>query len=203
MSTIIFQKKIKDFYFLTFDGKPIFETNFLTQVHGIKLVEAGSTASVCEADGFIIDNIKEIKQSYAILTADCVPVVLVGNKIIFLHAGWRGLHQGILAQKNVEAIFPKYIFIGPHIRSCCYEISSDFVNNFEDKSLFLKRYQNGQEKKYFDMEQFIIKQATTLFKNVQIESSGICTCCSKSFHSYRKNGTIYRNWNIISNEIKN
>ncbi|HLE12528.1 MAG: hypothetical protein A2504_03610 [Bdellovibrionales bacterium RIFOXYD12_FULL_39_22] len=203
MSNLIFQKRIFNFDFYTLDGPPNFPVNFLRQVHGVDFISCPSEGKHA-ADGFIVDKMALInsEEAYAILTADCLPLLFVGDKIVFLHAGWRGLHQNIITTKTVKENLPTYLFIGPHIKSCCYEVSPAFVKNFADPTLFLKRNQNGQERIFFDMEQFVIRTASAAFKNIDIISSNICTCCSKSFHSYRKDGTTARNWNIISSKIR-
>ena len=66
----------------------------------------------------------------AVVTADCAPVVLVddaGGSVGVAHAGWRGLHQGVLAatvatmrQNGGGSIRAA---LGPCIHAECYEFS--------------------------------------------------------------------------------
>jgi polyphenol oxidase len=62
----------------------------------------------------------------AVRTADCVPVVLLGDGAVGVaHAGWRGLLAGVV-ERTVEAMgalgaAPIRAVIGPCIRPGCYE----------------------------------------------------------------------------------
>ena len=191
MANIIYKKKLPHNHFITFDDKPnIPNLVHLEQVHGIDLIKSPYKQSI--GDGFIID---EISHNFAIKTADCVPVAIQGKKTIFLHAGWRGINKGILISKNIENIEPTSLFLGPHIKSCCYQVGNDFYQHFDQKYFNLKN-----NKIFFDMEQVIRDQITRSFVNCHIQSALICTHCTKNFNSYRKNSTKRRNWNILTTD---
>jgi YfiH family protein len=73
---------------------------WLTQVHGTRILRASrdTVGSAPEADGVWCD---EQDLVLAILTADCLPVVLVDLEFGLLaavHGGWRGLVGGVLEQ---------------------------------------------------------------------------------------------------------
>lgn len=62
----------------------------------------------------------------AVTTADCVPVVLVGDGAVgVIHAGWRGLLAGVVssAAEAMAALgHPAHrAVVGPHICGRCYE----------------------------------------------------------------------------------
>jgi YfiH family protein len=66
-----------------------------------------------------------------VLTADCLPVALAGDgAVAMLHAGWRGLASGILAE-GVSALLelgasgPLTAAIGPGAGVCCYEVGDE------------------------------------------------------------------------------
>lgn len=66
-----------------------------------------------------------------VLTADCLPVVVAGaGGVAVLHAGWRGLADGIL-EDGVRALRELGVtgrleaVIGPGAGGCCYEVGSD------------------------------------------------------------------------------
>lgn len=76
-----------------------------------------------------------------ILTADCLPVILVDPKrraVGVFHAGWRGTAKRIV-EKGVGEMHrwfrsePRDLkaAIGPGIRSCCYEIGREVRSTFE------------------------------------------------------------------------
>lgn len=71
--------------------------------------------------------------------ADCVPLVMVapGGTFCVVHAGWRGSLAGI-AGKAVAALCVRArcaasvvnVYIGAHIRECCYETSETVLDSF-------------------------------------------------------------------------
>jgi YfiH family protein len=106
----------------------------MRQVHGDKIVEVSdrSLKEAGEADGMITS---ERDIFLAVLTADCVPILLVApkNKIVAaVHAGWRGTLAGI-AQQMVQRFEQQYRIVpseleaalGPAIGVCCYEVKDD------------------------------------------------------------------------------
>jgi len=65
----------------------------------------------------------------SVITADCVPVVLAGpGGIAAVHAGWRGLVNGVISATLCElpgSLSAWTAWIGPAIGACCYEVSED------------------------------------------------------------------------------
>ena len=117
------------------------------QVHGteILVVDGADTtttvSTVGEADGLITTT---AGVGIAIMTADCVPILMVApeyNAVMALHAGWRGTVAGIaatgLAQARRDLGIPAeawLVALGPAIDQCCYVVSSeigcDLVNRW-------------------------------------------------------------------------
>jgi YfiH family protein len=66
-----------------------------------------------------------------VLTADCLPVVVTGQEgVAVLHAGWRGLADGVLeegvrALREVGVSGPLTAAIGPGAGGCCYEVGPE------------------------------------------------------------------------------
>ena len=78
----------------------------------------------------LITNVKEVP--LLILTADCVPVVIIDpkNKAVGVaHAGWRGTYDKI-CKNTIDEMIKNYksnpedliCVIGPSIGPCCYEV---------------------------------------------------------------------------------
>lgn len=70
---------------------------WLTQVHGTQVVDAREDGSTREGDAVWTD---VPGLACAILTADCLPVVIAsrdGREVAVAHCGWRGLAGGVLA----------------------------------------------------------------------------------------------------------
>jgi len=109
---------------------------WLNQIHSTRIVGYALEGAAPEADGVLLS---EQGQAAAVLTADCLPVVLCrldASAAVIVHAGWRGLAQGILkkAMKDVlvagacsaepqnviawlgPCILPKRFEVGPEAR---------------------------------------------------------------------------------------
>ena len=79
----------------------------------------------------------------AILTADCLPVILVDAKrraIGVFHAGWRGTMKRIV-EKGVGEMFRRFgttpadlrAAIGPGVHDCCYNVGPEVRAQFESQ----------------------------------------------------------------------
>ena len=74
-----------------------------------------------------------------VLTADCVPILLVdpvAGLAAAVHAGWRGTLANVI-QSSVSALVAKgadpgrmSAAIGPCIRACCYQVSEEMISDF-------------------------------------------------------------------------
>lgn len=128
-------------------------------------------------------------------SADCVPTLFydgVRRMIGAVHGGWRGTAKNIVSKTvdimvkngcdrgNIKAI------IGPAIGGCCYEVSKDVGEVFdEDYSDFVKR--RGDEKYMVDLKE--ITKAQLIRSGLSAENviqSGVCTMCENDkFFSHR------------------
>jgi polyphenol oxidase len=166
----------------------------LKQIHGDKILEikeGGDFACAGEADGMCTN---ERGLTLAIQTADCAGVLLYdpqNHAIAALHAGRKGAQLNILG-KCVAKMQNLYgtnaaqlkMYIGAHIRGCCYELPHDMAAEFE-------KYENAVEirdgKSYLDIASVLLSQAKSAgIKDENIEISTSCTSCeSDKFFSYR------------------
>lgn len=175
--------------FETWTQKPEIAFHHATQVHGVEIVSLETLP--CEADGLMV-SWEDFDKPLAIKTADCLPVVIEGQKgVVFLHAGWRGLANGILERPEITLINPERVLIGPSIHECCFEVSEDFKANFPH-SEFIQR----NDKLYFNLQEEAKARLRKTFPHLLIEIAPQCTCCNPKFHSYRRDKTTNRNWNI-------
>ena len=77
----------------------------------------------------------------AVLTADCLPVILVDRKrraVGVFHAGWRGtvkriVEKGVGEMRKHFGSDPRDLVaaIGPGVRGCCYEVGEEVRTKFE------------------------------------------------------------------------
>jgi len=194
--SLILEKKLPLGHFLVYDEKPPFPCRSVKQVHGkevVLVIDKNQYTDDLEADGLMMIHMNDMP-ILAIKTADCLPITVIGERgVALLHAGWRGVKEKIILQKKITALEPHYFYIGPHIQSCCYEVQESFLENFPN-SLHFKKEKNNI---YFSLLAVIHSQINEHFPNAKIEHSEICTHCDNDFHSYRRNKTEKRNWNLL------
>ena len=146
----------------------------------------------------LISNVKEVP--LLILTADCVPVVIIDpkNKAIGVaHAGWRGTYDKI-CKNTIDEMIKNYksnpedliCVIGPSIGPCCYEVSKDLVEKFNTNlANHAGEFDIIKDDKYF-LDLWKIDELTLKDCNVKDENIinlQICTNCNHDkFYSYRK-----------------
>lgn len=176
--------------FLVYNQKPSLDLMSVKQTHSNIVHSEENCHHLLEGDGIIGTS----SNPKAILTADCLPIVLIGqNGHAVIHAGWKGLSNKILLNDLVKSISPTYAFIGPHIRQDQYEVQADFLAHFPDN---LSAFKNINSKIYFDMALTASQQLADHYKNIVIEDCNLCTLLDSKFHSYRRNQTPNRNWNV-------
>jgi len=187
----IFSEILNHGRFETWSEKPVMNFHHVTQVHGVEIVSI-ETLPV-EADG-MVSSWNELKLPMAIKTADCLPIVIEGEKgVVFLHAGWRGLADGILHRAEISLIKPQGVFIGPSIHVCCFEVTEDFKENFKTSPYF----KEDKVKIFFDLQLEAKRLLHENFPNLLVTAAPICTCCHNDLHSYRRDKTKNRNWNLF------
>ena len=181
----IYRKQFPEGQFVVFNDPPSFRPHLVKQIHSNKIVPA--RGDLVEADGLIGE-----QETLAIITADCLPILLLGQKRFGLvHAGWRGLKDGILKNTDLKKLEINRAFIGPHINNCCYEVTSEFLDNFPN-IFFIKR----EDKYFFSLRDVAILHLKKTFGDIEIDVASECTHCNSHFHSYRRDQTAKRNWNI-------
>ena len=70
---------------------------WLHQVHGSRVIDAADAGAAPEADG-AWTSVPGV--ACAVLTADCLPILLcdrAGTRVAALHCGWRGIAKGVIA----------------------------------------------------------------------------------------------------------
>ncbi len=108
------------------------EPTWLTQTHSNRciIVENDITR---QADAMIT---RDPNTVLAIMTADCLPILLcsrTGAEIAAIHAGWRGLLNGIIENTVQQLQSPRpsiLAWIGPSICGQCFEVNANVRNQF-------------------------------------------------------------------------
>ena len=142
----------------------------LRQTHSANVVKIDPTSDAsidarANADALITNN---SGYALAILTADCVPVLLAAPEMGVIgaaHAGWRGAVDGVLeatiAMMARQGVTPDQIeaVIGPAIQQANYQVGDDLrhaiLSTHDDADSFFDPDQNIDEKYRFDLPGFV------------------------------------------------
>ena len=104
------------------------EPCWLDQIHGSDVVRAARYATAPQADAGVGD---AGSPPCAVLTADCLPVVLcdaTGTRVGIAHAGWRGLAGGVIERCVAAMERPAgelLAWLGPAIGAESYEVGPE------------------------------------------------------------------------------
>ena len=159
------------------------------QVHGDSVVNVTKDSQDLDCDGIIYSLDSSLVGT--INVADCIPICVYDScsqKIALVHSGWKGTHNKIIL-KTISLLesmgSPRKslkFFLGPSIRSCCYEVDRDFSEKFKIDAVFKRN------KKYFvDLATQVksdLDEAGIPINNVMIDS--LCTHDSDKCHSFRR-----------------
>ena len=176
------------------ESKNIF---LLHQIHSNKVIFIDRNFKFLKkkikADAIITD---QKKIPIAVLTADCVPILLYEkqkNMIAAIHAGWKGAFKGII--KNVINFMLKkgckreniISVIGPCISKKNYNVKKDFKKKFLKKDIKNKTFFSYRKNMiYFDLPNYVRYQLR-LNKITNIEMKNIDTFDKKNnFFSARQ-----------------
>ncbi|AYF43545.1 multi-copper polyphenol oxidoreductase laccase [Halobacteriovorax sp. BALOs_7] len=191
MTNRLYQKQIGEYLFETYDDRPEFEFDEVKQIHSSVIAKSPTNEEI-EADGLISS--LTLVTPLAIKTADCLPIVVIGELgVANLHAGWRGLAQGIVISDEIKALRPHTFLIGPHISAKNYEVSEEFKQNFPNSNAF----KVIEGRLCFDMQQEVEDQIRKNFMSAQVICANICTFANLNYNSFRRNQTTKRNYNIL------
>ncbi|WP_300383167.1 peptidoglycan editing factor PgeF [Clostridium sp.] len=184
------------------------EVIYLKQVHSdviYKYKKGDKTIIDKEGDG-LVSNVKNI--AIGVFTADCVPIIIIdnNNNMAAIHSGWKGTYNSIIL-KAIESMRDEFnadindikVFIGPHIRQCCYEISLDLKEQFLEKTGIEENILfNGRK---LSLEECILKDIRNInIKEENIYNINLCTHCEENIKlfSYRKSvGTYGRLFSFV------
>ena len=92
------------------------------QVHSAVVADAPSE-SLPEADAL---RTTRAGVALCVFTADCVPLLVADEgSVVAIHAGWRGLANGIIENALAGSSGQATAWIGPCMAGCCYEVGDD------------------------------------------------------------------------------
>ena len=172
----------------------------MKQTHGTNIVTVASGCNLAHANAIAqggCDAAVVQARSVAALVAvaDCLPLIIVAPSGCFavVHAGWRGAVAHIAAKACMQleqmsgceaSTFNAYI--GPHIRSECFEVGEEvaeqFASEFGDDVISSYRHVSLHQAVSTDLLKCGVLPE-------RICDAGICTVCnSEEYFSYRATG---------------
>jgi YfiH family protein len=141
----------------------------------------------------------------SVVTADCVPILLArkdGKAVAAVHAGWRGTRAHILStlweKLKAEGESPSewVAAVGPAIGPCCYEVSEEIANDFEQEFAAYGKGLAVPKHRILDLPAINAKELEKIGV-AQVDLLRHCTRCNDAFHSYRREGGGTRQYSSI------
>jgi YfiH family protein len=168
---------------------------WLSQVHGTRCVDAAEVADGSEADAACAFRAGVV---CAVLTADCLPILLcdrAGSRVAAVHAGWRGLRDGVIAAALQRLDCPPrdlLAWIGTGIGADAYvvgaELRRDFLGLDPDNARCFDERADGW---HADLAGLAARQLAGAGVG-WIGASKLCTFHDARFYSYRRDGVTGR-----------
>jgi YfiH family protein len=191
---------------LNIDSKELF---FVKQVHGDRVFVlddpqmSADQVEQEEADA-LITHLTE--KPIAVLTADCVPVILYDPEkrvVGVAHAGRKGT-QGSIVSKTISMLSRVYgshprdvvMALGPAIGGCCYEVDDSCIVPFRKNYQGWEDFVRANSQNRFMLDLLKANEVDGVRAGISKENiyrSGECTSCNNDqWFSYRREGTTGR-----------
>ena len=159
----------------------------VSQVHGDRVLQASSAGLIGEADALCTQQKGLI---LAIRTADCVPVLVEAEKEVFaIHAGWRGIANGIITKTLANVVGLKAAVVGPCISVDAYEVGQEVVDGIIGSGIPKEVFvQERDPRPHVDIKaaaQYQLQQVGV--PNIDVLTH--CTFLDHRFHSYRRDAS--------------
>lgn len=169
------------------------EPIWLKQTHSNLVLSAQPYNRDQEGDASIASHASQV---CAILTADCLPILICqrdGSQVAAIHAGWRGILNGVI-ENTINALSTNpdelLVWFGPAISQSHYEVGDEMRDSFlahdpHTASAFTPSPNNRWLANLYQLADFRLrKQGIT-----QIYGGTYCTYSDAArFYSYRRDG---------------
>lgn len=179
---------------LALPGEPL----WLEQVHGIAVHSAAhenmpthaphADAAYTDQPGLVL----------AVLTADCLPVLFAsrdGAEIAVAHAGWRGLHAGVLEATLSHFRAPPseiLVWFGPAISQAAFEVGDEVRHAFIQHdpaacSAFIPSSRPSLSTQHWHADLYQLARLRCRAAGIQsIHGGDLCSFSDPRFYSYRQ-----------------
>jgi YfiH family protein len=173
------------------------EPRWLEQVHGTDVVRHDGASAPARADAAVAF---QSGQVCAVMTADCLPVVLAdrrGTRVATAHAGWRGLVAGVLEATIAALEAPPaelHAWIGPAISQAAFEVGAEvraaFLARLPDcDECFAANERGRYQADLYGLARSVLRTAGV----ASVHGGGWCTHDdARRFFSFRRDGVTGR-----------
>lgn len=181
------------------------EPVWLEQVHGVNVADLDAPGPYGPADAAVT---RQAKRVCAILTADCLPVVLAtesGDRIAAAHAGWRGLSAGVI-EATVQAIgaSPQRLiaWLGPAIGPQHFEVGAEVRQGFVSADPGdVDAFKKNAEGRFMADLAWLARRRLQRLGISRVHGGGECTYASADrYFSHRRDGITGRQGTFIWRE---
>lgn len=178
------------------------EPVWLAQAHGTRCVDAASVAAGSEADAAFA---REPGIVCAVLTADCLPVLLcddAGTAVAAVHAGWRGLAAGVVESAVAAIGLPGerlIAWLGPAIGPRRFEVGGEVRAAFvaRDPAAAQAFVAQSQDKWLCDLYALARGRLAALGIR-RVAGADFCSASDAArFYSYRRDGVTGRMASLV------
>ncbi len=185
--------------------QPIDSLHWLNQVHGKQIHDIDATALAMrplDADAMVSC---QVKLGLAVMSADCVPIVLyqpATGQIAAIHAGWQGLACGVIKTtvERFSSSEPIMAWIGVCISQENYEVGRQVRDKLltgciENQTLAAQHLESFEERYVLASEADKIKLNLPQLAADQLNAAGIkvsnesaipCSYADPHYYSYRR-----------------
>jgi len=175
---------------------------WLQQVHGTAVVNAATAGISPQADAAFSTQPGVV---CAVLTADCLPVLLAdtaGQCVAAAHAGWRGLAAGVIEQAVTAMARPGenlLAWLGPAIGPSAYRVGDEVRDAFtaHDRAA-AGAFRQGPDGGWFADLYRLARQRLAACGITAVYGGGFCSFTdAERFYSYRRDGATGRMATLI------
>lgn len=178
------------------------EPVWMQQVHGIKVIDAAKANCLPEADAAFASVPDTV---CCVMTADCLPVLLcdrAGSVVSAVHAGWRGLLQGVI-ESAIDAMRapPSELlaWLGPAIGPQAFEVGEEVRESFMNADANARQaFAPLPQGKWLANIYQLAHQRLSAAGVTQVYGGQFCTYAdAERFFSYRRDGATGRMASLI------
>lgn len=175
---------------------------WLNQTHSTRVTHLDNPDPSINADAAIT---QQVNTPCAVLTADCLPILLCnqqGSEVAAIHAGWRGLRDGIIGNTINKMQSPSnqiMAWFGPALSPDGFEVSKEIKQQFlmiDPK--FRLAFTSKQQHIFASLQILASQQLQQAGITAIYESNAFTDLDPKNYYSYRDNKLTGRMATVIA-----